>query len=283
MKPILIPTDFSQNSKNAMRYAVKFFEDTPCHFFMLYANIDGSHFSEKPVYDFGTNIVVEKVPKAIDRKIRLLKEFFVKLPSKKDHHQLTILREDDHFIASIRKYVQEKKVELIVMGTRGASEIKEFFLGSHAGDVITKVECDVLVVPDKARYRGFKSVVLPVDFELDYSDEIIGTLATLIGKSKAEIRLLYVTKTQINLFEAVETEKERLIRRLSGTVKNPISFHRTVSKKIDDGVRDFADKVKADLIVMVSKDYGRLQQLFLDTTVEEVSFKTKIPLLSLQG
>ena len=94
--------------------------------------------------------------------------------------------------------------------------------------------------------------------------------------------MLYVTKSNIPLFEEIELQKKQLVQRLSEKLPNPISFHRVVSKKIEDGVLSFAKGLNADLIIMISKDYNLLERLFLDTTVEEVSFDTSIPLLSIQ-
>lgn len=283
MKKILIPTDFSKNSKNSIRYAVDLFKENPCQFFILYINIEGSNITEKPVYEFGTNVLVEIEPKAISHKLKDLEKFIASLSSKKEHHHFTTMREQGYFLTTIRKHIQEKEIDLIIMGTRGASELKEFFIGTRSGDVITKVECDVLVVPDKAKFKNFKQVVIPIDFEVDFDDSILKKIANNINSEKAQIKLLYVTKSQIPLFEEIELQQKQLVQRLSEKLPNPISFHRVVSKQIEDGIQIFAESMNADLIIMISKDYGLIQRSFLDTTVEEVSFNTSIPLLSLQG
>ncbi|WP_339651885.1 universal stress protein [uncultured Maribacter sp.] len=283
MKKILIPTDFSKNSKNSIRYAVDLFKETPCHFFILYVNIEGSNVKEKPVYEFGTNVLVEIEPKAINQKVMDLEKFITSLSSKKEHHHFTTMREQGYFLTTIRRHIEEKKIDLIVMGTRGASELKEFFIGTRSGDVITKVECDVLVVPDKVKFKNFKQVVIPIDFEADFDDSILKKIANNITSEKAQIKLLYVTKSQIPLFDEIEIQQKQLVKLLSEKLPNPISFHRVVSKKIEDGIQIFAESMSANLIIMISKDYGLIQRLFLDTTVEEVSFNTSIPLLSLQG
>ncbi|MGB3151779.1 MAG: universal stress protein [Maribacter sp.] len=283
MKKILIPIDFSQNSKNSIRYALGLFQETPCHFFLLYINIGGSDFTEKPIYEFGTNILVEKEPKSINQKSMDLEKFIASIPTKKEHHQFTTIREQGYFLKTIRNHIQEKDIELIIMGTRGASELKEFFTGTRSGDVITKVESDVLVVPNKAKYKGFRKVIFPIDLEVSYDDSILKKISGYVTSEQTEMQLLYVTKSQIPLFEDVEKQGNRLMQRLSKKLSGPIGFHRVVSRKVEDGIQIFAESLSADLIIMISKDYGLFQRLFLDTTVEEVSFDTKIPLLSLQG
>lgn len=283
MKKILIPTDFSDNSKNAIRYALQLFKEKPCHFFILYVNIDGSGFTEKPVYKFGTNVVVEKKSKNIAIKLKELKVFMASISTDKKRHHFTTISESGHFLKSVRQQILEKEIELIVMGTKGASELKEFFTGTRSGDVITKVECDVLVVPDGTTFTAFSQVVFPVDFEITYNAITLKKIAELIPSEKVPIKLLYVTKSEIPLLKQVKLHQEQLIRQIATILPNPISFHRVVSKKVEEGILVFAKNTNADLIIMISKDYGLLQKLFLDTTVEEVSFDTSIPLLSLQG
>lgn len=283
MKKILIPTDFSKNSKNAIRYALALFQETSCHFFLLYINVEGSDVREKTIYELGTNIMVKKEAKSIGEKLKDLEQFVTSISSKKEYHQVTIIREEGYFLKNIRKHIQEKEIELIVMGTRGASELKEFFMGTRSGDVITKVESDVLVVPDNAEFKGFMNVVFSVDFEINYDDKTLKKIADIITSKMAQIKMLYVTKSEIKLTNDLTLHQKQLKQRLSQILPNTISLERAVSRKVEDGVQVFAESSNADLIIMISKDYGLLQQLFLDTTVEEVSFNTRIPLLSLQG
>ena len=283
MKKILIPTDFSKISKNAIRYSLNLFKETPCHFFLLYVNVEGLDFTEKPVYKFGTNILVDKEPRSINLKLKELEKFARSISSKKKHHLFTTILDEDYFLKSIRRLIKEKEIELIVMGTQGASELKEFFIGTRSGDVITKVESDVLVVPDKVNFKDFTQVIIPVDFEVTYDYPTLRKIADLITSEKTQIKLLYVTKSSIPLFKKIEIQQKQLVQRLSEMLPNPISFHRVISRKVEDGVQIFVKSLGADFIIMISKDYGFLQKTFLDTTVEEVSFDTKIPLLSLQG
>ncbi len=282
MKKILIPTDFSDNSKNAIRYAIEMFRDEPCHIYILHVDVEGLAYNEKPVYDFGTNILVEKEPKDIHQRLKNLEQY-VRTISGNTIHQFTTGLEEGFFLESIRKYIEKKKIDLIVMGTKGASDLKEFFMGTFSGDVITNLECDVLVVPDQANYKDFKQVVIPIDFKVVYDETILKKIAQFIGSHKVEIKQLYVTKPGNPLIENVEQQQQLLTKQLFDTISNPVSFHRIISRKPEAGIDIFAKSVEADLIIMLSKDHDLLQKLFLDTTVEEVSFTTQIPLLSLRA
>lgn len=283
MRKILIPTDFSENSKNAMRHAIALFANTPCHFYLLYADVQESAYVERPSYEFGTNILVEKEQLSIEDKLYKLKMYLKSLSKKSGLHKFATIHAKGYFLESVRTQIGEKQIDLIVMGTKGASELKEFFMGTHAGDVITKAECDALVVPDKACYKAFEQIVIPIDFEVGFDDATLRKMSSTLGSQKAQIKLLYVTKSNIPLFKNIEIRQRQLTELLTERLRKPVSFHRVISAKVEDGVKIFTKSVNADLIIMLSKDHGLLQKLFLDTTVEEVSFKTSVPLLSLQA
>ena len=82
MKKTLIPTDFSTNSKNAMRYAIALFYGTPCHFYSLYVHVDGTDDIKKPIYAMGTNIMVEKQLITIGQRLKGLRMTLRRFPRK---------------------------------------------------------------------------------------------------------------------------------------------------------------------------------------------------------
>ncbi|GMN11747.1 hypothetical protein MTsPCn9_29300 [Croceitalea sp. MTPC9] len=283
MKNILIPTDFSKNSKNAIQYAMAFFQNTACNFFILFANVEGKDYLEKPSYQLGTGILVEKESKTIDEKLTDLENELKLVSKEKENHHFTLVHAKGHFLKSIKDQVAQNRIELIVMGTKGATEVKEFFTGTHAGDVITKVECNVLVVPSKTSFKGLGEIVFSTDLDFEYSDVVFRSITEIMGSSKTNFHLLYVNRPVKTLSKQKHDVKEAIMKRFSTVLENPITFHKVNYKKVEDAIRLFAQSINADLIIMVSKDYNFLQKQFLDTTVEEVSFDTKIPLLSLQG
>ena len=141
MKNILLPTDFSENSWNAIKYAIHFFEKETCNFYLLYVNrLNNALINDSPyiasgdvledVYTTSAKLELNKILK------RILKEF-----SLNKRHRFYKLSDYNFFIESIRKHVEEKNIDCIVMGTKGASGLKKIIAGSNTGDVITKVKC----------------------------------------------------------------------------------------------------------------------------------------------
>ena len=70
-----------------------------------------------------------------------------KLPLNTKHEFMTIAVYAS-FVSAVRSVVENKKIDLIIIGAKGASGLKKIVLGSNTGDVIAKVECPLLAVPE---------------------------------------------------------------------------------------------------------------------------------------
>src|SRR5690606_9765636 len=136
MKTILLPTDFSENSWNAITYALNLFEKTTCTFYLLHVNSSSYVMANDSPY-IQTDYFVENTftkPSKLQLK-NTLKRILQEFPDNKNHHFFT-LTDYNFFIESIRKHVHEKQIDMIVMGTKGATGLKKLIVGSNAADVI---------------------------------------------------------------------------------------------------------------------------------------------------
>ena len=194
MKQLLVPTDFSANSWNALEYAVRLFKNKPCIFYIL-------HIGDLRHSDVNSNSFVfptEKVSVSVKEKLNTLFERIKTLPINENHNFIS-LQEYGNFINLIRKTITEKKIDLVVMGTKGASGIKASIIGSNTGDVITKVFCNVLVIPEKAQIRIPKEIVFATDYTLFYTYPILKTLTEILRISNAMFHVLNVSNGSTNL------------------------------------------------------------------------------------
>ena len=154
----------------------------------------------------------------------------------------------------IKSQVKEKKIDLIIMGTKGSTGLKSVSIGSNTGDVITKVPCTVLAVPEHAVYSRIKEIGFPSDFQLKYDHKILETLKDILLLKKSALRLLYVS-----------LKNEKL---------SPIQ-----ENKIDDSIQCFTESRNLDMLVMVAKNLNFLERILFRPTVEKISYHTKVPFL----
>ncbi len=277
MKNILLPTDFSKNSWNAILYALAFFKNNRCNFYLLHITTISDYTNgNTPIIPMSDSIEKSLLAEAKVELQKLLTKIN-ELPTNKNHTFIT-LTSIDYFIDAVRNQIQEKDIDLIVMGTKGASGIKKIIIGSNTGDIITKVKCPVLVVPEKAVFKIPKEIAFPTDYNLFYQTKILSSISDLVKEYDAAIRILHVAKKDDKL-TVFQNENKDYLNDFFMDEKH--SFHKVTNKKIEAGVQCFVESRNIDIIVMIAKNLNLFQQILFKPMVEEISYHTEIPFLVL--
>lgn len=278
MKNVLLPTDFSDNSWNAIVYAVHYFKAETCNFYLLHVNTLDNLIVGDTAY-IPTQAEIENVyVKPSKLKLRaMLKRISDTFEPNKQHRFYT-LTDYSFIIESIRKYVKDKHIDMIVMGTKGASGLKEYIIGSNAGDVITKVKCTTLIVPENATFQSYKEVAFPTDFTMSYDIQTLQPISELLANKEAVLRILHITKKSAVLNKEQDYNKE-LIEEFFDGLK--YKFHYLTNTKLEDAIQCFVESRDIDIIVMVAKNLNYFQHILFHSRVEKISYHTEIPFLVL--
>ena len=276
MKNILIPTDFSDNAWNAIKYALDYFSNEECNFYLLNV-VRVSALATPETSNIHTVQAVETdymVP-AKEKLEKLQKK--IKLQFKNKNHRFFTLVDYDFFIDAVRNHVHDKEIDCIVMGTKGASGLKEVIMGSNTGDVITKVPCSTLVVPENAVFEPLKEIAFPTDFSLFYNIKTILPISNILYDTNATLRILHIgNEEELN---ADQRRNKELFKDFFA--ESNFSFHYLSNNKVEDAVQCFVESRDIDLIVMVGKNLNYFQQILFHTRVEKISYHTHVPFLVL--
>jgi nucleotide-binding universal stress UspA family protein len=141
LRRILVPIDFSEHSKNALKYAIPFAQQ-------FKASIDLMYVVEPTIYpadfSFGQigfpNVEEELRTHGNEELLKLIKkEIGKKVAARK------IVRTGKPFY-EISQYAQEEGIDLIIIATHGHSGMEQILFGSTAEKVVRKAPCPVLVV-----------------------------------------------------------------------------------------------------------------------------------------
>ena len=276
MKNILIPTDFSENSWNAVIYALSFFERVRCNFYLLHV----SPFKEVTVknsFHESGETTIENTANSNTKQMQILLKRIEKLPLNTKHRFFTT-NEYMFFVDAVRKQVEEKAIDFIVMGTKGASGIQEKTIGSNTGDVITKVKCPVFVIPEKASYRKPKEIAFPTDYNMLYKSRVLNTITDILDVNKASLRVLHIAKKEQELTSSQKKNKDFLDDSL-GKIEH--SFHFLSNPNIEEAVQCFVESRNIEVITMVAKNLNFFQRILFHPIVEKISYHTDIPFLVL--
>lgn len=278
MKNILIPTDFSDNSWNAIKYALKLFKNTRCSFHLVHVcNVNALINSEVTAVPSASVLLEEDIRIDAKKKLKaLVKKIDNYSPNIK--HSFITHSEYGFLIDAIKTKVDTDRIDLIVMGTKGASGLKEAIVGSNTGDVITRVKCPILVVPEKAVYIRPREIAFPTDYNMFYSSKVLNTLLDVARLHQSSIRIVHIKKRDDQLTEGQQINKELLHDYFKDQEH---SFHSITSNKLESALQYFTESRNIDMISMVAKNLNFFQQLLFKPTVEDISYHIKLPLLVL--
>lgn len=270
MKNILVPVDFSEPSKVAARYALKLAEayQYKIHLFCVRDLQVGPHALSRKY----------KLEKQVYRNTRQEGMAFVReLQSLSDSDiQIDFISKSGspvHLV--IEQYVKLNHIDFIIMGTHGASGMKKIMLGSNAADVINFSSVPVLVVPQKAEFKGIKSIVYASD--LTRMEEEMNSIQAIVEDFDASIHIVHVDaagNTQKPLQDMVMDRPVQTIPYASN------HFHLFNSTPIAEAIDEYGVSQQTDLLVLFTHKLEFFEKL-LDTSVtRQLVFHHQVPLLS---
>ncbi len=277
MLRILIPTDFSENAWNAIAYGLELFRKERCTVYLLHVNplppYSGAGTSIKGSTDMLRETMLQESEKNLKELLKRINETL-----SNDRHTFITISLYDFFVDSIKREVQDKQIDLIIMGTKGASGLKKVSLGSNTGDVITKVKCPLLAVPEEAEYKIPKEIAFPTDYFINYDVKVLDTLIGVVNRNEANLRVLHITKRGEELAREQIQNKEFLHDYLRGVTH---SFHTITGSRLETAVQCFVESRDIDMIAMVAKNLNFFQRILFRPAVEEISYHTEVPFLVL--
>ncbi len=182
---------------------------------------------------------------------------------------------------TISLVAEELGAVFVVMGVHGKKGVRHI-VGSYPYKVVCKAKVPVLIVKAKHRHKGFRNIVIPIDFSRKSTQKIAQALrfAKFFG---ARIRvfgfLSYENKSKI-------INKEALLKSVNDFFVEkgvPVTTDLLVDPKLDwpDALLAFAEKVDADLIMIVAERGSRFQDIFSSNNTEKILDKANIPVLSI--
>jgi nucleotide-binding universal stress UspA family protein len=269
---VLIPTDFSKLSKVAVLYGAKMASKLGAKVILL--NV--VHMSSSPNAMAAmklTAIEDTMIQDAIDDLSALVKEIKSKVKGKLDVQTAVIKGypvED-----AVVNYAMQSKVDLIIMGTKGATGVAKKLIGSNAAAVINRSKIPVITVPESARFSPLKRIVYSTD--LDNLAKEIKLIKPFAKAFNATIHLLHVQSTS----SPKAIDGKAILRKLKSTYPK-LTFHVTLDDKTVAGIDEYIADKKADLLVMFTHDLTFFESLFGKSVTRKMAFHSQVPLLTLK-
>tara|TARA_R110002049_G_scaffold14471_1_gene61085 strand:- start:7388 stop:8236 length:849 start_codon:yes stop_codon:yes gene_type:complete len=276
MKNILIPTDFSDYAYKAISYAVRLLKNEDCTFHLLHTYTPAIYQSEYLLHSpgqigLGDIYRTDSETKLEELKLKVISEFNTPKHHFKTYSAFSVL------IEAIDELVESKEIDLLIMGTQGATGAKEIFLGSSTVHTIKRAKCPVLAVPFDFDFKLPKKILFPTDYEIEYNLDLIKEVLFLAGVHKSTLEIMHV-RSGYELNEAQKKNKNKLDHLLSETVHK---FHELPDQGIIEAINNIQSELHPQMLVMVKNKHSFLENLFLKPVINQIGFHTSIPFLVL--
>jgi nucleotide-binding universal stress UspA family protein len=192
MKKILVPTDFSPNAEKAFRFAVNLALKNDGGVVLYHVNIpiQGKYIDNEEKLRM-YNIQMNK--NALKRLQRLKK----KIAGASCPFAIETLVGQAPLIDNILGFAEHHEIDLIVMGTQGASGLKKVIIGSEASRIAQESDIPVLLVPEKFEWKEPEQIVFATNINLSEKNAICLSIE-LANLYNAGITVVHLYEPKIN-------------------------------------------------------------------------------------
>lgn len=267
---ILIPTDYSPGAKRAAQMGVQFAKEVNAEVFLF-------HGYGLQVIGVAESIAIVDQIKHDEGKVldRYLNELKTEYGDVKIHGIL----EFGSAVDCIQNIVDDKKIDLIIMGTKGETDAANVMLGSIATHVVNNVKCPVLIIPKGHRGYNINQVLFATDFH--YTNDMANYLAPFLFVAEEYQPFIHVVhfNTEKLVGTHVSGVEELKLKSLLRDSKS--SFHFVEAENIEEGLFEFAQKHHCDLIVTVTRHYSMWERIFHHSLTKKIALHSEIPVLVL--
>ena len=280
MKKILFPTDFSDTANNAFLYTL--------HLAKLYnAEVFVTHIYDKKVIstlyggqpELVATIYVDveldefEYFKEESKKLRMIAE-----ENNLSDVKLNFIFKSGSLVSTLGKIIEKEKINLVVMGTSGATNFEKKLWGSNTMNALRSLDIPILSIPKKAIFKGVKNIGFASALK-DSDKPILANLLNFYDDNNLIIKVLYVIKNDKNT-EVEEQLIDKKIASWESEFRNEkLIFIKKISDSVTKGIYQLIFDENIDIVVIAKRDLSFIDSLFTHSLSEDLAKKMDFPLL----
>jgi len=278
MKKILVPSDFSSCAKNALDFAIQSAGFMPLEIHVLH------------VFESAQDMYTDYMGLNKEFRLSLLAEAQEKLDQLKKQAEETVgITLHTHLSVlplteSVLEITEELGIDLIVMGTLGASGLKEKIVGSRTAHLIGKTKVPVLVIPYFYIWKKPEKFLLATN-QFENEPVILDFLFEIVDLFMAQMQVIVFTEEEgENAFSILE--HTRKTPRYETMLKK--QYHQdtlTATQIFGNGfevsLQEYIREHDIDILAMITYPRNFWNRVFHPSLTKRMSYHTQIPLLAI--
>ncbi len=264
MIQVVVPTDFTNNSYNALFYAAHLLKEQQCTFHVINFYEDdngGAH-----------NTSLEGLDAIVHRLIRDV--------GKNKKHELKKIALDDELVEGVSEYISKNKTDLMVIGNKGQDEVKDILFGNYAMQLVREVtQCPILVVPLEIDFKKVKRMAFISNYSDAISKENIKTLQWITSITGGDLVPMTIEDgTEDN---TVLDQKSAFMDALSMDFSKEVLL--PVFEDKSKTILEFVDLWSIDMLCMVYYPHHFFLEFIGKGIIKELNVKLTVPFLILSN
>jgi nucleotide-binding universal stress UspA family protein len=272
IKKILVPTDFSVHSQNAAEVAADLAKKYNAQLILLHA-------LQMPVYESNAQYAnYQNIPEGL-YFMKLARQKFEEFKAQDFLQGVEVVEavQMQGTYESIVEQATKHQIDLIVMGSRGTSGLKEVFVGSNTEKVIRLAKCPVLTIKERDRDFDPKSVLFVSDFDSE-AEHVFHKAKEMVAPFGSTIHFLNVI-TPRN-FESTNTTLQRMSAFAEVLGLSNVQFHIQNAETVEEGVMEYMEMKPTDLVVLGTHGRTGISHLIFGSVAEDIANHATFPVLS---
>lgn len=178
---------------------------------------------------------------------------------------------------AVKRYVEKNKVNMVVMGSRGASTFKKIRLGGTTVSVIDVCKAPVLAIPELAQFTGLKNLVYASDLKnVSKELDIITEFAAIFGSN---VHMIHVLPA---MDKKAEVEKERVLSLVRNHSYKKLDFKIILDEDVPGAIDRYIKDTKSDLLTTFTHTLSLEEKLFAKSVTRKLAYLGTIPLLAVK-
>jgi nucleotide-binding universal stress UspA family protein len=269
MQVILVPIDFSPQSRNAAAHAAMLAKSFHGKLLLFHAYMLPTPVSEVPyvmvtVDDLqkDNELMIKKEAEYLNTEYGVETEWLVRIGIPSDE---------------IKALTEERPIDLVVMGMKGVGGLDKI-IGSTTTNCLRKLKTPVLIIPQDSRFADYRHITYATDFHNELLTRSFDPMVQIAKQFKSTVSIVYIHR-DADRSEVNELDWRKNMANILPEID--YSFVKIEDDSVKHGLTEYIESSRTDLLVMLTHRHNFFERLFNRSQTTTMAYETKVPLLVL--
>lgn len=264
---ILVGIDYTKSSENALEYAI-----------MMAAKANASvllfHMYETPVIHTFSGAYFISYSEMQGYNQSKLEKYKDKVSKKHPRTHIETFATYKFFKVAANELIRSRKIHYVVLGLEAKSRLSKFIYGSTGVDIAGKINCPVIIVPEKYKDHKMNKVIMAIDNNKSISPKVMQKAEKFSKQFKTRKELVHFKTPDEFLF---------IQKRKAESSDKKWNVKVVESENFQKGIFAYVKSNNVDLISIISHSHSLMYNFFNETNTKLIAFNSRVPVMSIHG